>query len=49
MLTKELTLKMYAFMFYTEACKQVTNLFDNEYITNLPWKNIKREGKRLIE
>lgn len=49
MLTKELTLKMYAFMFHTEACKQVTNLFDNEYITNLPWKNIKREGKRLIE
>ena len=36
-------------MLYTEACKQVTNLFDNKYITNLPWKNIQGEGKRLIE
>ena len=27
--------KMYAFMSYTEACKQVTNLFDNKYIINL--------------
>ena len=47
MLTKKLTIKIYAFMLYTEACKQVTNLFDNKYITNLPWKNI--QGGKMVK
>ena len=34
-------------MLYTEACKQVTNLFDNKYITNLPWKNI--QGGKMVK
>ena len=34
-------------MLYTEACKQVTNLFDNNYITNLLWKNNTRRRKKI--